>query len=176
MLRKMSISGARRAMVILSEPAANLKRLSQMTQRVHSTFFLTFLLKFPPHPLLDTAKRSRPVVEITRTKRLTRCYTGWHGWDPKKHLSTLLRSHLGHFQVTPECYSPAIFFCYKTFNPWILIRRMPAAQLWYIPSGTAALITTEPSSHSQTTGLVVRALVQDCGRPRCTCRIQSYLS
>lgn len=44
--RKVSIAEARRAMVIGSEPAANLRRLNYwMTQRVHSTFFLTFLLK-----------------------------------------------------------------------------------------------------------------------------------
>lgn len=50
--RKEGITEARRAMVIVSEPAANLRRLNWwMTQRVCSTFFLTFLLKSSPqHP------------------------------------------------------------------------------------------------------------------------------
>lgn len=55
--RKEGITEARRAMVIVSEPAANLRRLNWwMAQRVCSTFFLTFLLKSSPQPHLPRAQ------------------------------------------------------------------------------------------------------------------------
>lgn len=66
-------------------------------------------------------------------------------------------------------------------------QKMPTVLLWPIPSGTAALITAEPSSHShalskaqlEETGLVVIAFAQDYGRSDAILlarKVQSYLS
>lgn len=41
-------------------------------------------------------------------------------WLRSKKALKHLRSHLGHIQVIPECYSPATSFCCKTLNPCIL--------------------------------------------------------
>lgn len=146
----------------------------KLINNTKNPFCLLSRLLLKPSPSPHATKRWRPVAEITRPERLTRCYTAWRGWDPKKHLGSskplpfrlnssdsrtlfpnniILLEHTPVFSTGGACISALAHSGWysSTENSWV---QLPQTLSLY--------------SILEKTGLWIRALNPTCGRSRCS--------